>query len=646
MPRSLTPFERRSRDLVKCLIKINSAADKRKLLLQASQIIHDEPEILNRYVLSRLEWDFISNPIHVLEQTAYKKYLPLYQEYNTKALAKISGLSIDEIHTGMENSSSLLPEQEKLIEQAAVTISMSRTAIINFSNFWTSLAYLTQHIGKRRRAEDKSCFFLRQGDKPKGLYMTTLYFFSTHPEIQPFDKAQFSIDKVLKTEDISQEIVDLPVEMKAELFAIFDRLDSFYEAHERELPNDNSREIALIEAFIKDEIASGNVSEYLPIAEITEPSDLYDLYNLPSSPIVNLVIEGLDAGSNMADIPARKRAYSRAGKYTVSGNEQCREIKLETQTSQITLTFSDISKITGDKSTTKMFVYILIMGNKQAIRNGILTQDSVTFSLDDLKEAGIYKDIRAARRGFWETTDRLTSIKIKGKVHKKGTKKGKSEDIINQAVDAADDNDNKAMSVLFTDAIIQKNQCTVYLNPRVNWSLIAQFFTILPHYYFKLQGKAPILLLYIFYLARMPDNERMIHKQGFFTIKLRAVHSRMNLPNEDNNENPKRTIKEPIEAAIAEIEDRQKICYPGNNDFKLEIVYPPKANIKRYLDEGILKVYIAGTFAQRFIDLSKKSEQAIQDKQEKQARIAENAQTAALAKKIEAEQKQKDTNPR
>ena len=212
--------------------------------------------------------------------------------------------------------------------------------------------------------------------------------------------------------------------------------------------------------------------------------------------------------------------------------------------------------------------------------------------------------------------DALTSLKIKG--HIQQTKKRESS--------------IAALEVLFTGARIEKGQCTVFFNNRINWSFIAQYFTILPRYYFKLSNRASDLLYYIFFLAR--QHTRDIETQGYFTISFRAIQHRLQLPSEIDNGNPYRTIKQPIEEAIEELETEHSLLY-GNTEFSLLPVCDDTAPISDYLDNGYLKVTLAGAFAENYIAISKDTAKQIETAQKRRDRIAEKAIAINTAKKLE-----------
>lgn len=336
-------------------------------------------------------------------------------------------------------------------------------------------------------------------------------------------------------------------------------------------------------------------------------------YRMPDSVASNLIMETLGAGKDITDLPARKQQVNHTTAYEVSKKGNMRLVSVKTNKSEVTIELADIDKITGsNKPAKKLFVLSLIKANEQAVHNGELTKDYITFPLQELVEIGFYKTLRSARAGFKSGTDILTSLKIKGKLQK--SKKSRAE------IDT--------LEVLFTGARIEKGQCSIYFNPRINWGFLTQYFTILPHYYFRLPNRASDLLYYIFFLAR--QHTRDIEERGYFTIGFRAIHHRLQLPNEKGSPNPQRDIKDVIETAIVQLEDEHSKTY-GNMEFSLLPVYDDEAPITEFLDNGYLKVSLSGEFAKAFIDISKNTKKQIANARKRQERIQE----IAIAKKIE-----------
>lgn len=353
------------------------------------------------------------------------------------------------------------------------------------------------------------------------------------------------------------------------------------------------------------------------------PQQESNFYNVPDSTASNLILETLGAGEGIADLPARKRQINHNTTYEVLEDGRKRQVSLVNPKAKVTIELADIDKLTGsNKPAKKLFVLSLIKANEQAIFDGQLTKDYISFPLQELIDIGFYKTPQSARTGFKTGMDALTSLKIKG--HIQQTKKRGS------TIDA--------LEVLFTGANIKGGQCTVYFNPRISWSFIAQYFTILPRYYFKLPNRASDLLYYIFFLARQHTKD--IEERGYFTIGFRAIQHRLQLPSEVGLNNPQRDIKQPIEDAIEALETEHSKLY-HNTEFRLLPVYDEAASVKDFLDNGYLEVTLTGAFAETYIEISKDTAKQIEAAQKRQARITEKAVAIKTAKALEAEDKKK-----
>lgn len=351
-----------------------------------------------------------------------------------------------------------------------------------------------------------------------------------------------------------------------------------------------------------------------------------DFYNVPTSTATNLILETLGAGEDIADLPDRKRQVNHGTSLEVLENGKSRRVVLSGNKAQVVIELDDIDRLTGsNKPAKKLFVLSLIKANEQAIHGGHLTRDYISFPLQELVDIGFYKSLRSARTGFKTGMDTLTSFKIRGHIQKT-KKKGFSID---------------ALEVLFTGARIEKNQCFVRLNYAIDWGFIVQYFTILPKYYFALPNRASDLLLYIYYLAR--QHTRDIEERGYFTIGFRAIQHHLQLPSENATKNPQRDIKDPIDAAIEQIEDEHSRHY-NNMDFNLLPVCDEAATISEYLDNGYLKVSLKGDFAKTFIEISRETAKQIETAKRRQARITEKAIAINTSKKLEAEENTKKTS--
>ena len=347
-------------------------------------------------------------------------------------------------------------------------------------------------------------------------------------------------------------------------------------------------------------------------------SDVKLFYNLPDSPASDLLYEILGAGADIESLPARKKLYNNNAKLKVNPSQdgKKRKVTLDSQKAKVVVEIADIDKFTGsNKAAKKLFVLALIKANEQAIHNGQLTRDYVTFPLNELIEIGFYKTTQSARAGFKAAMGALTDVKFSGEIER--TKKQKTTVIGLHP---------------FRVGIIDKNQCYIRLETGFNWSFLAQYFTILPRYYFRLPNKASDLLYYIFFLAR--QNTRDIQERGYFNISFRALQSRLQLPNESKARNPQRDIKDAIDEAIAALEEAHSKEY-NNTEFQLLPVCDPTAPIKKYLDEGYLQIRFSGAFSETFIKISKDTAKRVEAANKKKSQILDKAMALNTAKALE-----------
>ncbi len=301
-------------------------------------------------------------------------------------------------------------------------------------------------------------------------------------------------------------------------------------------------------------------------------------------------------------------------------NGDKRRISYSKDKSTVQIEIDDFRKIANkNPQTKKILTRILLKANEQAIRDGELVRDRVSFNLRELVGEGQYKNIETARQGFYNVASTLTGLKVSG-------------------------------AVLFKAAKVDNTTCEIYLNELLNWGLITPYYTGLPDYYFELPDRAAELLEYIFYIAR--QNTKQIAEQGYFTIGYRAIQYKLNLPNEIGEDgrpinNPRRDIKDAIEAAIEQIEEKYcKYAPPipagargadAEPDFSLLPVADYNAPIKKYLDEGYLRVSLKGDYANRFIEISQKTAAKIEAARKRRERIEDKAIAIKLADSLKQE---------
>ena len=348
-----------------------------------------------------------------------------------------------------------------------------------------------------------------------------------------------------------------------------------------------------------------------------EEKKLNKFYNVPSSPATDTILKVMGTGSDINSLPARNRNVNHNRTIEVYQDGQKRQIVVAGETSTITLELSDIDKLIGtNKQAKKMFILSLIKTNEQAFSDGSMRRNFVQFPLQELIDIGYYSRPQSARKGFNDAMDVLTSLKVKGTL-----KKGKKNTI-----------EQSAIEVLFTGANIKKGTCTIFLNERINWGFVSSFYTVLPRYYFRLSNRASDLLYYIFYIARQRTKD--IESRGYFTMSMRAIQERLNLPSEIGNANPDRTIKKPREDAVEAIDEAS-----NDHEFNIELHDKEGAPIASYLSNGYLKIELKGEYAKDFIALSKEKAKQIEKHEKKKEEIIEKAIIKKVADKMEKEEK-------
>lgn len=361
-------------------------------------------------------------------------------------------------------------------------------------------------------------------------------------------------------------------------------------------------------------MADSNKIKPLRIVDHATPQEFIEpFYNVPTSPATNLFLEVLENGQNLTALKNKKVSHSQT--IEVLGNGNARQVIATTDKATITLELSDIDKLIGtNKPAKKMFIYTLIKLNEQAFSNGDLKRNYIQFPLQELIDIGFYSRPQSARKGFNDAMDILTSFKIKGTLQK-----GRKKTI-----------EQSAIAVLFPYAEIKKGTCTITVNDKINWNFITQFYTIVPRNSFKLGNRAFDLQYYIFYLAR--QNVKKIEDKGYFTISLRAIQQKLSLPMETDTVNPYRDIMEKgILKAVEEIKDSI-----DSTEYKLSLVYDANQPIASYLSNGYLKVELKGSYATRFIEISKNQAKQIETAQKRKQTIQDKAIAMKMSQKIEA----------
>lgn len=348
---------------------------------------------------------------------------------------------------------------------------------------------------------------------------------------------------------------------------------------------------------------------------------------LPSSPATDSVLLSLGYAQDLDLLSERRESINHDETVTVrrgKNGSKKRQITFETSSASSTITFTDIDKLlSSNKPAKKFFLYFLILLNDQALADGKLRNDYIEFSYRDLVDLGFYGSADAARRSFNTSVDALQSLKLKG------TLKIKKDKTIEQVRDA----------VLFPiiDRFPGQGVVRVHLSVDFEWALLCQFFTLLPRYAFSLGNRAFDLSYYISMIARQRTKD--IESRGYFTITMRAIQERLHLPSEVGNSDPLRTIKDPIDDAISEIELHEE----GNEEpsYTVTPMYNMSDPIAAFLDKGYLKIEPKGQFADYLKALRKESQKKIESAQRRKEKIVDAAKAKNLSEKMKAEEKKK-----
>lgn len=190
--------------------------------------------------------------------------------------------------------------------------------------------------------------------------------------------------------------------------------------------------------------------------------------------------------------------------------------------------------------------------------------------------------------------------------------------------------------VVFYNCEIENNIVTVTMNEKIETDLLANFFTVLPLFAYKLSKDAFQIVHYIMYLARQ-NGDKLAKTNGIFHVSIEAVRQYLELPTPDEVINYKynEKIREPIERAIAEIEENM----PDDTfHFTITPRFEDDTSVKTWLN-GDLEIKMPAETAERFIEIAVKAEKHYKQHQRDLEQANAKAQAIITAK---AEQKKKE----
>ena len=365
--------------------------------------------------------------------------------------------------------------------------------------------------------------------------------------------------------------------------------------------------------MITNDLNLGYQKETIP-ALPSKNLDVY-FYSIPSTAGTNSIMTLLGNANDLETYKIRHKLINHNTTVDVVANDKARAIITKNENTELIIELNDLEKAIGyNKGVKKVFVYILYKLSKQQITENLFEDKSLEFSLRELVEIGLYKNIDTARVGFNNAVETLTSLKVKG--------------LIKDKIEQKEITNGNLIEVLFTGANVINGNCVIYLNQRINWPVFALlYFAPLPKTYFSLGTKPSDLMYYIFTQARIRKNE--IAKKGSFTIKLRTIQQELGLISEKNTKSPTDKIKNPILKAIEEVNKAE-----NNPDFYITVDYDKNGTIKDFLDNGFITVYLKGDYSKHIIQIAENQGKKIQAQADRKNRITEKAQALALSKKI------------
>lgn len=287
------------------------------------------------------------------------------------------------------------------------------------------------------------------------------------------------------------------------------------------------------------------------------------MLKLPSGPITDflmMLLYILPELSAFDTLVSRNRKISK-GKSTIEyvNKDSSLFAAKTTDSEKIGLLFKDCRSI----PPPKLLLFLLYQINKLAIINTNVVTYEIEFNLQELVQCGMYKSVTSAKAAL-KKLNAITDIYFKGTVKCEEPK--------------TVSNWQKPILSIETN----KRTVTVNLNPDFPWEVLTRYYMLLPEEAFSLSRRAFILMYYCCFLARQKTSE--IKHYGSFSITLRAVQYRLNLPDEGSTKNPKMLIKQPILDIVDEINALK--C-----GIRLKLFAAEKDNTADFLNNSKINVY-------------------------------------------------------
>lgn len=344
-------------------------------------------------------------------------------------------------------------------------------------------------------------------------------------------------------------------------------------------------------AYWKERIHADDKTEGDDTPDIAEEETMRRAFlTLPSAPAVKSLFDLFGVGSDLWENPKqlmrRERALDTHRKFNIEKDVTRPEIiRVTIETRSASQAYEvDWKYLSGTNAGIKKVFSFISTKVSALFHDDILAKNAISFPLQELVDAGLYSSLDTARKGFEDAGEALIRIGVKGWLKLSNKKRYEQVDI-------------GTFFILFR---IKKNVCIVKINPDFAWGMFTAFYTPLPPYAYELKINAFTLISLIFTTARQRWENIGEKAVMEFPIKMRHIQTRLALPDESTTKNPRRDIRDVIECAIEEIEEKS-----NTNDFQIDTYQTngqpmkDKTPISEFL-EGYIVIKLKGDYVESF----------------------------------------------
>ncbi len=278
------------------------------------------------------------------------------------------------------------------------------------------------------------------------------------------------------------------------------------------------------------------------------------------------------------------------------------------------------SNLSRRNSASRKILNVILGEAMKHVHNGLLI-GGVKIPYSIFIEGGMYSKRQYARENFIKQFETVLDHIIVYAINNKSKKT--PEELKKDLLKRVESNRNLGNSYkrirLFVRADYETDYAVVYFNPYMTYEALFQYYTPMPIEGLGLdkksggRGKAYDLFCSIFHHAR--QNHNKIRTGGGYTLRLKTVLRDLGLPEVEGNKDLRRTILDPIEKAIVEIEDTVKgICDKKGIKPYLQIT-PTGFNYedtpKTIIETGKLEIAFFGEWLDYYKQLAKNQEREI-----------------------------------